>query len=94
MRHGRRSSMAAHPWDHTVGAGGDSSLDRCEERLAPGPTRRASCEPQPLRELLKPMVEELQDTLERFEGQPTPADYRWLRGQLRRLAPRLGPLNG
>jgi hypothetical protein len=30
-------------------------------------------------------LDELKDTMERFEGEPTPADYRWLRGQLRQL---------
>jgi hypothetical protein len=62
--------------------------------IAPGASRRASYEPQLWRELLKPILDELQDTLERFEGEPTPADYRWLRGQLRRLADRLDPHNG
>jgi hypothetical protein len=38
---------------------------------------------------LKPILDELHDTLERFEGEPTPEDHRWLRGQLRRLAVRL-----
>jgi hypothetical protein len=53
--------------------------------IAPGPARRASYEPQPLREHLKPIVDELKDTLESFEGEPTPEDHRWLRGQLRKL---------
>jgi hypothetical protein len=58
-------------------------------RIAPGSSPRASYEPQPLRELLKPILDELTDKLERFEGEPTPADHRWLRGQLRRLVDRL-----
>jgi len=53
------------------------------------PPRRASYEPQPLRELLKPVLDELKDKLENFEGEPTLEDYRWLRGQLRRLVVRL-----
>ena len=57
--------------------------------IAPGPARRASYEPQLLRERLKPIIDELKDTLESFEGEPTPEDHRWLRGQLRRLVDRL-----
>jgi hypothetical protein len=34
-------------------------------------------------------LDELSDTLERFEGEPTLEDHRWLRGQLRKLADRL-----
>jgi hypothetical protein len=55
------------------------------ERLRPGLSPRASYEPQPLRELLKPILDELKEKLERFEGEATPADHRWLRGQLRKL---------
>ncbi len=82
-------------WDQAVGADGDTFADRrsaCQtpaERSAGGPSRRASYEPQLLRELLKPIVDELTDTLERFEGEPTPEDHQWLRGQLRRLVVRL-----
>jgi hypothetical protein len=95
MPQGRRSFMTGHRWDRAVGADGDTSTDRRgesqphAERLAPGPSRRASYEPQPLRELLKPILDELQDTLERYEGEPTPEDCRWLRGQLRKLVVRL-----
>jgi hypothetical protein len=94
MRQGRRSSTAGHSWDRTVSAEGDIATGRRAERIAPGLSRRASYEPQPLRELLKPIVDELQDTLERFEGESTPEDHRWLRGQLRRLTDRLDPRNG
>jgi hypothetical protein len=78
-----------HPWGRTGGADGDTATDRRAERTAPGSARRASYEPQPLRELLKPILDELNDKLERFEGEPTPADHRWLRGQLRKLVNRL-----
>ena len=78
-----------NPWGRTVGADGDTSTDRCAERISAGLSRRASYEPQPLRELLKPILDEFNDKLERFEGEPTPADHRWLRGQLRRLVDRL-----
>jgi hypothetical protein len=71
------------------GEDGDTSTDKRTERIAPGPARRASYEPQPLRELLKPILDELNDKLESFEGEPTPADRRWLRGQLRKLVDRL-----
>jgi hypothetical protein len=100
MRQGRHSHTADHPWDWTVNADGDIATGRrsaCQppaERISFGLSRRASYEPQALRELLKPILDELQDTLERFEGQPTPADHRWLRGQLRRLADRLDPRTG
>ena len=57
--------------------------------LSRHPPRRASYETQPLRERLKPILDELNDTLENFEGEPTPEDHRWLRGQLRKLADRL-----
>jgi hypothetical protein len=57
--------------------------------LSLSPSRRASYEPQPLRERLKPILDELQDQLDSFEGEPTPEDQRWLRGQLRKLANRL-----
>jgi hypothetical protein len=30
-------------------------------------------------------LDELKDKLESFEGESTPADHRWLRGQLRKL---------
>ena len=89
MRQGGRSHTADYSGDRTVNADGDIAMDRRVARIAPGLSRRALYEPQPLRELLKPIVDELQDTLERFEGEPTPEDYRWLRGQLRRLADRL-----
>jgi hypothetical protein len=85
----RRSLTTGHRWDRTGEASGDPSPDRRAERMAPGPSQRASYEPQPLRERLKPILDELHDTLERFEGEPTPEDHRWLRGQLRRLAARL-----
>ena len=84
-----------HPWGRTGGADGDTATDRRGESQppaawsAPGPARRASYEPQLLRERLKPIIDELKDTLESFEGEPTPEDHRWLRGQLRRLVDRL-----
>jgi hypothetical protein len=56
---------------------------------APGSSRRPSYAPYPWRELLKPILDELKDKLESFEGEPTPEDHRWLRGQLRKLADRL-----
>ena len=56
---------------------------------SPGSSRRPSYAPHPLRELLKPILDELKDKLESFEGEPTPEDHRWLRGQLRKLADRL-----
>jgi hypothetical protein len=95
MPQGRRSLATGQRWDRAVGADGDTSTDRRGKSqthavwIASGSSRRASYEPQPLRELLKPILDELQDTLERFEGEPTPADRRWLRGQLRRLVDRL-----
>ena len=95
MQPRRRSLATGHRWDRTVGTDGDTSTDRRgaslthAERIAPGSSRRASYEPQPLRERLKPIVDELQDTLERYEGEPTLEDYRWLRGQLRRMVARL-----
>jgi hypothetical protein len=87
-----------HQWGRTVGANGDTSTDRRGESQPPaawissGPARRASYEPQLLRELLKPILDEFQDKLEGFEGTPSPEDNRWLRGQLRRLADRLDML--
>ena len=85
MRQHRPSITTGHQWGRTVGADGDTSTDRCAERISAGLSRRASYEPQPLRELLKPILDELKDKLERFEGEPTPEDHRWLRGQLRKL---------
>jgi hypothetical protein len=85
MPQGRWSLTTGHRWDHAVGADRATSA----ERIAGGPARRASYEPQLLRELLKPILDELHDTLERFEGDPIPADHRWLRGQRRRLVDRL-----
>jgi hypothetical protein len=84
-----------HPWGRTGGADGDTSTDRRGESqpptawISPGPAQRASYEPQLLRECLKPILDELKDTLESFEGELTPEDYRWLRGQLRKLVVRL-----
>jgi hypothetical protein len=89
MRPRRPSITTGYPWDRTVGADGDTATDRRAERIAPGPARRASYEPHPLRELLKPILDELKDKLESFEGEPTPADHRWLRGQLRKLVDHL-----
>jgi hypothetical protein len=56
---------------------------------ASGSSQRPAYVPHPLRELLKPILDELKDKLESFEGEPTPEDHRWLRGQLRKLADRL-----
>jgi hypothetical protein len=89
MRPHRPRFTTGHPWGRTVEADGDTSTDRRAERIAPGPSPRASYEPQPLRELLKPILDELQDKLESYEGEPTPEDRRWLRGQLRKLVVRL-----
>ena len=95
MQQRRPTITTGHRWDRAVGADGDPAMDRRgasqthAERISGGPSRRASYEPQPLRELLKPILDELQDKLERFEGEPTREDQRWLRGQLRRLADRL-----
>jgi hypothetical protein len=95
MRQRSPRITTSHQWDRAVGADGDPAMDRCgasqthAERISLGPSRQASYEPQPLRELLKPILDELQDKLERFEGEPTREDQRWLRGQLRRLADRL-----
>ncbi|MDQ3832000.1 MAG: hypothetical protein M3361_22465, partial [Candidatus Tectomicrobia bacterium] len=82
MRQRSPGITTGHPWGRTIEADGDTSTDRRAERLAPGPSRRPSYEPQPLRELLKPILDELTDKLESFEGEPTPEDRRWLRGQL------------
>ena len=76
MRPRRLSLTPGHPWDRTVGAGGDTAPDRRAERFRPGPSQRASYEPHPWRECLKPSVDDLQDTLEDFEGEPTPEDHR------------------
>jgi hypothetical protein len=57
-----------HPWGRTVEAVGDTSTGRRAERIAPGPSPRALYEPQPLRELLKPILDELHDKLERYGG--------------------------
>jgi hypothetical protein len=95
MRPHRPRLTTGYPWGRTGGADGDTATDRHGESpppaagRAPGPARRASYEPPPLRERLKPIVDELQDTLEGFEGTPSPEDHRWLRGQLRRLVDRL-----
>jgi hypothetical protein len=95
MRQRSPRITTGHQWGRTVGADGDTSMDRRGESqppaawISPGPDRRASYEPQPLRELLKPILDELQDKLESYEGEPTPEDHRWLRGQLRKLVVRL-----
>jgi hypothetical protein len=92
MSQRRQSMTTGHRWDRTVAADGDTATDRrgefqtSAEWISAGPSRRASYEPQPLRELLKPILEELKDKLENFEGELTPEDHRWLRGQLRKLA--------
>jgi hypothetical protein len=91
----RWSITTGHRWDRTVEADSEPSTDRrgasqtYAERISPGPSRRVSYEPQPLRERLKPILDELRDTLENFEGKPTPEDHRWLRGQLRKMVDRL-----
>jgi hypothetical protein len=91
MRPRRPRLTTGHPWGRTGGADGDTATDRRGESQppaawsAPGPARRASYAPQPLRERLQPIVDELQDTLEGVEGTPSPEEHRWLRGQLRRL---------
>jgi hypothetical protein len=95
MRQRSPRITTAHQWGRTVGADGDTATDRRGESqppaawISPGPARRASYEPQPLRELLKPILDELKDTLESFEGESTPEDHRWLRRQLRKLVVRL-----
>jgi hypothetical protein len=95
MRHRNRSITSGHRWNGTGDAYGGIDTDlRGEsqprvEWIAPGASRSASYAPRPLRELLKPILDELQDKLESFEGEPTPEDHRWLRGQLRKLLDRL-----
>jgi hypothetical protein len=85
----RPLTTIGHRWDRTFGADSDTFTDRHAGRIALHPARRASYEPRPLRERLKPILDELKDTLESFEGEPTPEDHRWLRGQLRKLVDRL-----
>jgi len=95
MRQHRPRMTTSHPWGRTVGADGEPSTDRRRESqthaawISLGPSRRAPYAPHPWRELLKPILDELKDKLEGFEGEPTPEDHRWLRGQLRRLVDRL-----
>jgi hypothetical protein len=86
MQEKGRTMGSGQPYEH----GTFEFFDQTRaERITPGPARHASYEPQPLRELLKPILDELKDKLESFEGEPTPADHRWLRGQLRKLIDRL-----
>jgi hypothetical protein len=89
MPQDRPHSTTGRQGGRPVGADGDPATDRRAERIALHPARRASYEPQPLRELLKPILDELRDKLDSFEGEPTREDQRWLRGQLRKLADRL-----
>jgi hypothetical protein len=95
MRHRNRSITIGHRWNGTGDAYGETATDRRGESqpwaewIAPGASRSASYAPRPLRELLKPILDELEDKLESFEGEPTPEDHRWLRGQLRKLVDRL-----
>jgi hypothetical protein len=83
--------MIGHRWNRTGGAYGETDTDlRGEsqprvEWIAPGASQSASYAPRPWRELLKPILDELKDKLESFEGGPTPEDHRWLGGQLRKL---------
>jgi hypothetical protein len=92
----RRPRMTTgHPWGRTGDADGDTSTDRRGASqthaawIAPGASRRSFDAPHPWRELLKPILDELNDKLESFEGEPTPEDHRWLWGQLRKLVDRL-----
>ena len=95
MRHRNRSITSGHRWNRTADACAETDTDlRGEfqprvEWIVPGASRSASYAPRPLRELLKPILDELQDKLESFEGEPTPEDHRWLRGQLSKLVDRL-----
>lgn len=45
---------------------------------------------KPVREELKPILDELRTKIEDLGGEATPGDWQWLRGQLRKLAERLG----
>ena len=49
-------------------------------------TRSLYIPPHPVREDLKPILDELKDQIERIKGEWTLDDRRWLRHQLRRLA--------
>jgi hypothetical protein len=95
MRHGNRSITIGHRWNRTGDTYRETDTDLRgvsrprAEWIAPGASRSASYAPRPLRELLKPLLDELKDKLESFEGEPTPEDHRWLRGQLRKLVDRL-----
>jgi hypothetical protein len=95
MQQRRLSITTGHRWGRTGEANGDtatggySASQPHAERISLGPSRRASYVPRPWRELLKPILDDLKDKLESFEGEPTPEDRRWLRGQLRKLVDRL-----
>ena len=95
MRPRNRSITTGPRGNCTADAYGETSTDRRGESrsragwIAPGAARSASYAPRPWRELLKPILDELQDKLEGFEGEPSPEDHRWLRGQLRKLINRL-----
>ena len=95
MRHRNQNITAGHGWNGIADAYGETGTDlRDESRthagwMAPGACRGASYAPHPLRDLLKPILDELKDKLESFEGEPSPEDHQWLRGQLRKLVDRL-----
>jgi hypothetical protein len=95
MRYSNQSTTTGHRWSRTGDAYGETDTDlRGESHLqadwiAPGASRSPSYALRPWRELLKPILDELKDKLESFEGEPSPEDHRWLRGQLRKLVDRL-----
>ena len=95
MRPHNQSTTTGHRWRRTGDAYGETDTDlRGESHLqagwmAPGASRSPSYALRPWRELLKPILDELKDKLESFEGEPSPEDHRWLRGQLRQLVDRL-----
>lgn len=95
IRPHNQSTTTGHRWCRTGDAYGETDTDLRGESppqagwMAPGASRSPSYALRPWRELLKPILDELKDKLESCEGEPSPEDHRWLRGQLRQLVDRL-----